>query len=155
MALNRLRKELNDIMEDNKNCSENISAGPIDDNDLFHWSATLIGAVGTPYEGGLFKLLITFPDNYPIKQPIIKFKTKIYHPNINESGEICLDILKYKWSPALTITGVLLSILSLLSDPNPDDPLNPDAAHLYTQNRLSYDVMVRKYVNLYATDLKS
>lgn len=129
---------------------ENISAGPKNQNNLFDWTGTIIGAIDTPYEGGIFKLDIKFPANYPFCPPIIKFVTKVFHPNIHENGEICLDILKYHWSPALNISQVLLSILSLLSEPNPDDPLNPDAAHLYKADRNAYNAKVREYINIFA-----
>ena len=105
------------------------------DDDLFHWEATILGPEKTVYEGGIFQLNILFPANYPFKPPKIKFNTTIYHPNINSSGGICLDILKDNWSPALTISKVLLSICSLLNDPNPDDPLVPDIAEQYVKNR--------------------
>ena len=111
----------------------NCSAGPIDD-DLYHWEATVLGPHDSVYEGGIFRLDIIFPGDYPFKPPKVKFMTNIYHPNINSSGGICLDILKDQWSPALTITKVLLSICSLLDDPNPDDPLEPDVGKLYKNN---------------------
>jgi ubiquitin-conjugating enzyme E2 D/E len=150
MALKRIQKELSDMKKSNINdISENISAGPISENNLFKWEATLIGAVDTPYEGGIFKLSITFPNNYPFVPPIIKFVTKIFHPNIHENGDICLDILKYHWSPAYSISQVLLSLLSLLSDPNPDDPLNPDASKLYKSNKIMYNQRVRDYIDAY------
>ena len=94
----------------------NCSAGPVGD-DIFHWEAILLGPSGTPYEGGSFHLDILFSQDYPFKPPKCKFTTRIYHPNINSSGGICLDILKDQWSPALTISKVLLSIdLSLFSN---------------------------------------
>jgi ubiquitin-conjugating enzyme E2 D/E len=150
MALKRIKKELSD-MKESKNCdiSENVSAGPVSDNNLLCWNATLIGAVDTPYEGGIFKLSVNFPNNYPFVPPIIKFITKIFHPNIHENGDICLDILKYHWSPAYSVSQVLLSILSLLSDPNPDDPLNSEASHLYKSNRIMYNQRVRDYIDMY------
>ena len=78
---------------------------------------------GSPYSGGVFFLDIQFPVDYPFKPPKVTFRTRIYHCNVNSSGQICLDILKEQWSPALTISKVLLSICSLLTDANPHDPL--------------------------------
>ena len=100
---------------------ENITAGPVSSNDLNKWSASIVGPKDSPYEGGLFFLTILFPPNYPFAPPKIQFTTKIYHCNINSDGGICLDILKHNWSPALTISKVLLSISSLLTDCNPND----------------------------------
>ena len=94
-----------------------------------------MGPADSPFQGGVFFLNVKFPPDYPFKPPRIQFTTKIYHPNINAQGGICLDILKDQWSPALTISKVLLSICSLLTDPNPDDPLVPEIAHIYKNQR--------------------
>ena len=120
MAAQRITKELENLTKDPP---ANCSAGPVGD-DIFHWQATLMGPGESPFEGGVFFLDINFPSDYPYKPPRVTFSTKIYHPNINSSGGICLDILKDQWSPALTISKVLISICSLLDDPNPDDPLS-------------------------------
>ena len=112
----------------------NCSAGPIDENDLLKWRATIIGPTDSPYSGGVFNLSILFTDDYPFTPPKIKFINKIYHPNISYNGSICLDLLKNKWSPALTVSKLLLSICSLLTDPNPDDPLEPNIAYIYKTN---------------------
>ena len=98
------------------------SAGPKGDN-LYEWVSTILGPPGSPYEGGCFFLDIHFTPEYPFKPPKVTFKTRIYHCNVNSQGVICLDILKDNWSPALTISKVLLSICSLLTDCNPSDPL--------------------------------
>lgn len=129
-AIKRLTKELSHIQEDPPG---NVSAGPVDDN-LFHWNATIIGPAGTPYEGGIFHVAMKFPNEYPFRPPKVTFDTKIYHPNINRKGDICLDILRDKWSAALTVRTVLLSICSLLDEPNPDDPLMPEIANLYKRD---------------------
>lgn len=76
----------------------------------------------TPLAGGHFKLELFLPEEYPMAPPKVRFLTKIYHPNIDKLGRICLDILKDKWSPALQIRTVLLSIQALLSAPNPVRP---------------------------------
>ena len=149
MALERIKREQELIKEDPP---ANCSAGPIDDqNDMFIWQATIMGPTETCYEGGVFFLDIKFPKEYPVKPPKVYFVTKIYHPNINSSGAICLDILKDQWSPALTISKVLLSICSLLSDPNPDDPLVPEIAKLYKTNKKLYKTKAKYYTIRYAT----
>jgi ubiquitin-conjugating enzyme E2 D/E len=145
--IKRLNKELAELRN---NGISNISAGPINDN-MFEWEAVIIGPVDTPYEGGIFKLNISIPTNYPFKPPIIIFTTRIYHPNISPSGSICLDILKNQWSPALTISKTLLSICSLLSDPNPNDPLVPDIANIFKTDIDMYNKTAREWTLTYAT----
>ena len=103
-AAKRITKELANLEKDPP---ANCSAGPEGD-DIFHWTATIMGPEGTPYHGGIFYLNITFPENYPFKPPKVHFVTKIYHPNVNSGGGICLDVLKEKLSPALTISKILI-----------------------------------------------
>ncbi len=146
MSLKRIQRELQELEKDPPS---NCSAGPIGE-DLYHWQATIMGPSETPYEGGVFFLNIHFPADYPFKPPKINFTTKIYHCNISSSGSICLDILKDKWSPALTINKVLLSICSLFSDCNPDDPLVPEIAQLYRKNRTRHDERARELTTLHA-----
>ncbi|KAB8267126.1 putative glutaryl-CoA dehydrogenase [Aspergillus minisclerotigenes] len=125
------------------------SAGPVGE-DLFHWQATIMGPGDSPYSGGVFFLAIHFPTDYPFKPPKVNFTTRIYHPNINSNGSICLDILRDQWSPALTISKVLLSICSMLTDPNPDDPLVPEIAHVYKTDRGRYEATAREWTRKYA-----
>eukprot|EP00013_Stygamoeba_regulata_P010354 CAMPEP_0177684572 /NCGR_PEP_ID=MMETSP0447-20121125/32511_1 /TAXON_ID=0 /ORGANISM="Stygamoeba regulata, Strain BSH-02190019" /LENGTH=141 /DNA_ID=CAMNT_0019194445 /DNA_START=189 /DNA_END=611 /DNA_ORIENTATION=- len=141
MALKRIQKELQDLGRDPPS---NCSAGPVGE-DLFHWNATIIGPSDSPYANGVFFLNIHFPTDYPFKPPKVNFTTRIYHPNINANGSICLDILREQWSPALTISKVLLSICSLLTDPNPDDPLVPEIANLYKTDRAKYENNAREW----------
>ena len=146
MSILRLNKEYKDIQ---KTPPEGITAG-LKNGNIHEWIATLVGPSGTPYEGGVFKLKIVFPTDYPFKPPKIIFTTPIYHCNISSKGDICLDILKDNWSPALTASKVFLSISSLLNDPNPNDPLEPDIATLYRTNRAKHDQLAREHATLYA-----
>ena len=146
-SVNRIQKELSLLMKDPP---DNCSAGPVED-DIFHWEGTIMGPTETVYEGGVFNLDIQFPKNYPFKPPKVRFTTKIYHPNINSGGFICLDIFKDNWSPALTISKVLLSICSLLTDPNPDDPLVVDRADEYVNEREKYNETARSWTQIYAS----
>ena len=102
------------------------------------------------YEGGVFFLTISFPSDYPFKPPKLHFTTKIYQCNVSSNGSICLDILRDQWSPALTISKVLLSISSLLTDPNPDDPLVPNIAHEYKTDRAKFEASAREWTRKYA-----
>lgn len=147
MSLKRIQKELTEMKRDPP---AGCSCGP-DGDDLYKWSGAIMGPAESPFAGGVFQLIIHFPTDYPFKPPKIAFTTKMYHPNINVAGAICLDILKDQWSPALTISKVLLSILSLLTDPNPNDPLDPDIAHVYTNNRALYDYTAREWTERYAS----
>lgn len=144
----RLRMEFKTFSE---NPVFGISAGPIDNYNLLIWEAIISNMnQDSPFKNGFFKLQIIFSDNYPYSPPKIKMKTKIFHPNI-KNEEICLDIIKEdRWSPALTIEKILLSISSLLDDPNPDDPLDVSAAMLYKNNKNEYNRKVRDYVSKYA-----
>jgi len=146
MALKRIQREFHDLgLDPPANCS----AGPCGE-DLFHWQATIMGPDESPYCGGVFFLDIHFPVDYPFKPPKVAFTTRIYHCNINSTGGICLDILKDQWSPALTISKVLLSISSLLTDPNPDDPLVPEIAQAFKNNRTTHDATARDWTAKYA-----
>jgi len=147
MALRRLQREYSEIQQDPPS---NCTAGPVSDADFFTWKAMILRPAESPFQGGVFNLTIRFPSDYPFKPPIVTFSTKIYHPNINAAGGICLDILKQQWSPALTISKVLLSILSLLTDANPNDPLVPEIANIYKTNRAEYEQVAREWTQLYA-----
>jgi ubiquitin-conjugating enzyme E2 D/E len=119
MAKKRLVSELSQLSNEDHSV---FVISPKEDK-ITNWEGYIIGPKDTPYEGGKFYINITFPSDYPYNPPLILFKTKIYHPNINENGAICLDILKDEWSPILTISKIMYSLSSLLSEPNPDDPL--------------------------------
>lgn len=146
MAMKRIKKELADISKDPPS---NCTAGPHND-DMFFWDATLFGPRDSPYEGGVFFLRIQFPEDYPFKPPRVGFVTRVYHVNVNDKGGICLDILKDQWSPALTISKVLLSICSLLTDPNPDDPLVPEIAKKFKNDREGFNRIAREWTQKYA-----
>ncbi|PJF17188.1 putative ubiquitin-conjugating enzyme E2 D/E [Paramicrosporidium saccamoebae] len=141
-------RELNDIgLEPPPNCrypcavSLTVSAGPKGDN-LYEWVATIVGPPNSPYAGGIFFLDVVFTPDYPFKPPKVQLPAQ---------GQICLDLLKDNWSPALTIGKLLLSISSLLADPNPHDPLVGAIAQQYLNNREEHDRTAREWTTRYAT----
>ncbi|XP_063490301.1 ubiquitin-conjugating enzyme E2 C isoform X1 [Symphalangus syndactylus] len=123
----RLQQELMTLMMSG---DKGISAFPESDN-LFKWVGTIHGAAGTVYEDLRYKLSLEFPSGYPYNAPTVKFLTPCYHPNVDTQGNICLDILKEKWSALYDVRTILLSIQSLLGEPNIDSPLNTHAAELW------------------------
>lgn len=145
-----LRRLTHEVSEMKSNPPSNCSAGPIGD-DIRKWEGTIIGPKGSPFENGVFNLKVVFPANYPFSPPDVKFSTPVYHPNINRAGNICLDILKDQWSPALSISTVLLSICSLLTDANPNDPLEPEIARIYKDNKMQYEMTARSWTEKHAS----
>ena len=151
IATKRLQLEYKNMIK-NKNESS-IYHVWMKNDDLFHWGAKIMGPKDSPYENGIFELKIIFPPNYPFNPPNISFVTTIWHPNIScESGSICLDILdRGIWSAALKTPQVLLSLISLLTDPNAGDPLNSKAGRMYRDEKDEYNRTVREYIKKYAT----
>ena len=125
-------------------------AQPINETNLYEWRGFICGPPGTPYEGGKFELQIMLPQKYPFEPPFMKFVTPPYHCNIDANGLICLDILKDKWAPVLTISKVLLSLCSLLNEPNPNSCLRADIGLLLTSNKAQHDENARQHTRLHA-----
>ena len=146
MNVRRIQKDLKEIMNDPPvNCTAKI----INDN-INQWEGQIIGPPETPYKDGIFKLSISFPENYPFKAPNIRFITKVYHCNVGEDGAICLDLLNTRWTPAITVGKLLVGICSFLNDPNPDSPMNGTAADLYNNDRTEHDKIAMKWTKKYA-----
>lgn len=137
----RLQQELRTLMMSN---SPGISAFP-QDNDIFTWLGTIEGAEGTAYDGLKYQLVLTFPPQYPLEAMHVKFVTPCFHPNVDTHGNICLDILKEKWSALYDVRTILLSIQSLLAEPNNDSPLNGHAADLWKNPTAYRKVVLEQY----------
>eukprot|EP01041_Mallomonas_annulata_P010231 gene10231-21334_t len=143
----RIAKELQECKKDTK-CGVDVEYSS---SDLRHLSGILKGPDDSPYSGGIFKIDIIIPSDYPFAPPKMKFITKVWHPNISsQTGAICLDILKDQWSPALTIKTALLSLQALLSTPEPNDPQDAQVANMYLSNITEFTNTARFWTDCYA-----
>lgn len=156
-CLKRLRKEYRDILRAQQTSTPSglgFIAAPNRDKegneDLMKWSCTILGPVGTPYEGGFFKVAVTFPKEYPFKPPSMKMMTKIYHPNINKCGHFSCCNFSCQWSPALTLAKTLKMMRAFLEDPNPNDPLVPSIALVYLKDKESFNDIAREWTKTLA-----
>ncbi|KAI0256522.1 ubiquitin-conjugating enzyme/RWD-like protein [Lactifluus subvellereus] len=139
----RLSNELMTLM---MSSSPGISAFPKSDANLFEWIGTIEGPAGTYYCGMSFKIAIHFPPNYPYVPPVIKFESPCFHPNVDiASGAICLDILQDKWSAVYSVQTILLSLQSLLGEPNNASPLNTDASNLWDSPEMFTAQLLKYY----------
>eukprot|EP00002_Diphylleia_rotans_P000397 TRINITY_DN10211_c0_g1_i7.p1 TRINITY_DN10211_c0_g1~~TRINITY_DN10211_c0_g1_i7.p1 ORF type:complete len:162 (+),score=21.79 TRINITY_DN10211_c0_g1_i7:89-574(+) len=126
---------------------QGVSGAPMDSN-IMVWNAVIFGPEDSAWEDGTFRLRMEFSEEYPNKPPVVKFLTKMFHPNIYADGSICLDILQNQWTPIYDVAAVLTSIQSLLGDPNPNSPANNEAARLYQENRREYELRVGSKLEL-------
>merc|ERR1711997_124830 len=137
----RLQTELMSLM---MGSDKGISAFPDGDN-LLSWIGTVEGPKESVYEGLTYKLRLDFPANYPYQSPTVRFSTPCFHPNVDNHGNICLDILKEKWSALYEVRTILLSIQSLLGEPNNDSPLNTHASGLWSNQTAYKKLLLEKY----------
>jgi ubiquitin-conjugating enzyme E2 D/E len=125
-------------LTDPKSNDNNYYMETLEIPDLRNFEVLLRGPPGTPYVGGCFKLVFEIPPDFPFKPPKVKFATPIYHPNIDDRGNICLDTLSKSWTPALSIEQVILTIMALLETPNPADPLSPTIATEFVKDYMTF-----------------
>lgn len=137
----RLQSELMSLMMDP---APGVSAFP-DGENVLRWKATIDGTSDGYYASMSFSLTLEFSTDYPITAPTVKFVTPIFHPNVDMSGNICLDILKEKWSATYTVTTLLLSIRALLDSPNNESPLNAQAAMLWASKKEFQSLATKRY----------
>ncbi|XP_042895252.1 uncharacterized protein [Parasteatoda tepidariorum] len=142
----RLRNELKSLHSDPP---EGIEAVPLDEM-CFHWQATISGPADSPYEGGTFFLYLQIPSSYPMKPPIVRFITKIFHPNVSRHGDIGIDSIHDNWSLILTISKILISIQSLLTDPYCHVCMEPEIGHLYQENKSTFDAIAKLWTMRFA-----
>ena len=158
-TMETLSKELERLQNED---ALGASIGLVDDEDLFNWTIIFEGPPDTLYEGGFFKALMKFPDDYPNHPPSMKFVSEMWHPNIYPDGKVCISILHQpgvdefneqesadeRWRPILGVESILVSVMSLLNDPNLESPANIDAANDFKNNRESYIKKQKKLTQL-------
>ncbi|AAS50829.1 ABR059Wp [Eremothecium gossypii ATCC 10895] len=155
-AQKRLMKELQQLLRDSP---DGIVAGPVSEDNLFLWDCLIEGPADSPYEGGVFNARLQFPRDYPLSPPKLTFTPSILHPNVYPNGEVCISILhapgedpnmyeeaSERWSPVQSVEKILLSVMSMLSEPNVESGANIDACILWRDNRADFERQVQESV---------
>jgi len=162
LALKRLAKEYRELTQ---HTPEGVASGPISEDNLLEWEALITGPEGTCYDGGCFHSKLTFPRDYPLNPPTMQFTSPLWHPNIYPDGSVCISILhppgedKYgyektceRWSPVQSVEKILLSVISMLAEPNDESPANIDAAKMWRTDKEAFakkaDECVRKSIGI-------
>eukprot|EP00612_Vaucheria_litorea_P001904 CAMPEP_0171455412 /NCGR_PEP_ID=MMETSP0945-20130129/2317_1 /TAXON_ID=109269 /ORGANISM="Vaucheria litorea, Strain CCMP2940" /LENGTH=167 /DNA_ID=CAMNT_0011980647 /DNA_START=141 /DNA_END=644 /DNA_ORIENTATION=- len=156
-ATELLRRQLNELV---KNPPEGVSVGLVNDNNIFLWEMLIVGPPDTLFEEGLFKATLEFPRDFPNNPPTMTFVSEMWHPNVYEDGRVCISILhppgedKYndqetaeeRWRPILGVESIIMSVISMLSDPNDESPANIDAAVQWRKEKEAFKKRVRQCV---------
>ncbi|KAF1996451.1 ubiquitin-conjugating enzyme E2 15 [Amniculicola lignicola CBS 123094] len=156
-ASKRLFKEYRALSSDPP---DGITAGPVSEDDMFVWEALIQGPEGTPFEGGVFPAELKFPRDYPLAPPTMRFMVDVWHPNVvYPNGTVCISILhppgddphhyeqaSERWSPIQSVEKILISVMSMLAEPNDESPANVDAARMWREKRAEYETRVRDNV---------
>ncbi|PON56592.1 Ubiquitin-fold modifier-conjugating enzyme [Parasponia andersonii] len=143
-----LQKQLKELY---KTPVDGFSAGLVDESNIFEWRVTIIGPPDTPYDGGFFNAIMSFPSDYPNKPPTVRFTSEMWHPNVYSDGKVCISILhapgddpngyelaSERWNPLHTVESIVLSIISMLSSPNDESPANVEAAKEWRERRSEF-----------------
>jgi len=142
MVERRVAKEIEKVRE-------KFDVECVDDN-IMKWHIALQGPDHTPYFGGTFLVQLDFPNDYPFHGPKVKFHTKIYHPNINHKGDVCMGIIDNEWIPSHTALIVMNGLVSLLENPNPNDPLVPEIASIIKRDKKKFIIVAEEWTHTYA-----
>ncbi|XP_066264415.1 ubiquitin-conjugating enzyme E2 G2 [Branchiostoma lanceolatum] len=155
-ALKRLMAEYKQLT---LNPPEGIVAGPVNEENFFEWESLILGPEGTCFEGGVFQARLTFPSDYPLSPPKMKFTSEMFHPNIYPDGRVCISILhapgddpmgyessSERWSPVQSVEKILLSVVSMLAEPNDESGANVDASKMWREDREQFDQIAHRLV---------
>lgn len=148
------------ITDLNRNPPEGVSVGLGDDENILEWELMIVGPTDTLYEGGFFSALLKFPPDFPNQPPVMWFKSPMWHPNVHEDGKVCISILHspgedrmnefetsdIRWRPILGVESIIVSVISMLSDPNDESPANIDAAVMWRNDKAAFKKKVRDIV---------
>jgi len=146
-SLRRIQKELTEIRN---NPIQGLDVKPDDDN-IYSWKCAIKADSDGPYKGGTFQFDLDLPENFPFKAPSVKFKTKIYHPGINEEGHICVPVLRDQWKPSVSLYSVLGTIQDKVNNPSSDDPFEPEIAALLKNDKAKFLATAKEWTRKYAT----